>query len=129
MAVSEFLSLVKGLEGEFHHGCCVGADYQAHNTALQLGYRTVIHPPLNSEAMASCVADETRQPQAYLRRNKAIVNECDVLIAIPDSRSEKVRSGTWSTVRYARKMEVPVLIAYPGCEPDTLTEQWQGEIK
>ena len=39
----------------------------------------------------------------YLERNKNIVNAVDFIIAAPDG-PEKVRSGTWSTVRYAKKV-------------------------
>ena len=45
-------------------------------------------------------------------QHKQIVNVCDVLIAAP-SGPEKLRSGTWSTVRYARKLHKNITIVLP----------------
>lgn len=56
---------------------------------------------------------ELREPAEYLDRNHAIVDECSVLIAAPRSLTEEQRSGTWATVRYARKMGRPVVILDP----------------
>jgi len=41
-------------------------------------------------------------PTPYLSRNRAIVDETEMLIATPAEFTEQQRSGTWSTVRYAR---------------------------
>jgi len=42
------------------------------------------------------------------------VNECDVLIAAPGEFVERKRgSGTWGTVRYARKLGRPLVIIWP----------------
>lgn len=35
------------------------------------------------------------------------------MIATPSSKEEELRSGTWSTVRYARKLRRPVTLIYP----------------
>lgn len=47
-----------------------------------------------------------------LARNKAIVSRCDHLLACPDG-PERTRSGTWATVRYARKAGKPMTIIMP----------------
>ncbi len=52
----------------------------------------------------------------YLARNRDIVNAADVLIAGPGGMEEIMRSGTWATVRYARKKQKPVIIVYPNGE-------------
>lgn len=39
----------------------------------------------------------------YLDRNERMVTYCDVLLAFPEAEREVVRSGTWHTVRAARR--------------------------
>lgn len=100
-------------EIKFHHGGCVGADAQAHVIATTYGMTTVIHPPTNEKHQAYIVPDELREPKPYLDRNHDIVDECDFLIAAPKSEVEIRRSGTWATVRYARRAGKRVLIIPP----------------
>jgi outer membrane protein insertion porin family len=50
-----------------------------------------------------------------LDRNRAIVDSCDVLIACPKGPEEQ-RSGTWATVRYARKQKKRIVIIWPDGE-------------
>jgi hypothetical protein len=88
---------------EVHHGDCLGWDKQAHEIAADLGLRTVAHPPSNPSLRAYCDATEVRDPLPYLDRNKQIVLSCDKLVAAPEG-PEKTRSGTWSTVRFAKNV-------------------------
>ena len=88
---------------ELHHGDCVGADRLAHVTAVCVGMRVVLHPPTNDSKRAFCTADREWPPLPYLSRNKVIVDFCDEMIAMPRTSNEQLRSGTWATVRYARK--------------------------
>jgi len=46
-------------------------------------------------------------------RNHKIVDICDILVAFPQTNSETVRSGTYATIRYARKCKKPIIIIYP----------------
>lgn len=47
----------------------------------------------------------------YLERNANIVEESSILIACPiDKNEEEWRSGTWSTVRKARKRNIMIHI-------------------
>lgn len=97
---------------ELHHGDCVGADAQAHQIARDLGLRVVGHPPIKEELRAFCECDELREPDDYLVRNRHIVQETEILLALPQG-PEEVRSGTWSTVRYAQSHSRRVLINLP----------------
>jgi hypothetical protein len=91
---------------EFHHGDCVGADAQAHNLARVMFLLIHIHPPTNDYRRAFCTgAHHIHTPKPYLDRNHDIVDACDVLIATPEQDEEILRSGTWATVRYARKLQ------------------------
>jgi hypothetical protein len=96
-----------------HHGDCVGADASFHTICSNLGLPVVIHPPSDPKHRAFCKPSrDVRAPKPYLERNHDIVDETDVLIACPSSLREELRSGTWATVRYARKQSKPLWIIY-----------------
>ena len=99
----------------FHHGDCVGADEQAHALSKEFRYAPIIHPPKNPAKRAFCFApmDDMREPKDYLARNKDIVRESHAMIAAPAEYDEQLRSGTWSTIRYAEKLGRPVVIVFP----------------
>lgn len=97
----------------FHHGDCVGADAQAHDVAYRMGYMIVIHPPINQSKRAWCKGGSILEPDEYLARNHAIVDACDILIVTPRSGIESVRSGTWATVRYAKKQGTRIHMLNP----------------
>lgn len=90
---------------EAHHGDCLGADAEFHLLAYSLtgDPRVVGHPPANNQMRAYCGFDYCHVPKPYLDRNHDIVDETDVLIAAPWGYVENERSGTWATVRYARR--------------------------
>jgi len=107
-----FKSIIKAKEtDEFHHGMCVGSDKQAHDFIKSEEVKIVGHPPSFKKFMAECNCDIFMKPHDYLKRNKNIVDDTDILIATPDCK-EKVRSGTWSTVRYARKQHKKIYIIH-----------------
>lgn len=96
-----------------HHGDCIGADAMAHVVAKRLGVARHTHPPVNASKRAHCDdAEHTSEPREYLDRNHDIVDACASLIACP-SGPETLRSGTWSTVRYARKACKPITLVWP----------------
>lgn len=99
--------------GVFHEGDCIGADAQAARGARVAGFYIVGHPPINSSKRAFFQADALREPLPYLDRNKRIVNESEEMIATPGEFEEQLRSGTWSTVRYARRVKRPVWVILP----------------
>jgi hypothetical protein len=97
-----------------HHGDCIGGDEEIHSLCLAHGVDVVIHPPKETTWRAFCEgAVEVRDPLPYLDRDQEIVNESTVLIAAPDTAVEKLRSGTWATVRRARRKRIPVLLLLP----------------
>ncbi len=100
---------------EFHHGDCIGADDEAATLVYEhrATCKIVRHPPDNTQNRANNQCHrESREPKPYLERNRAIVDETLHLIAAV-SGPEEVRSGTWSTVRYARKMGRKITIIWP----------------
>ena len=97
---------------EFHEGDCVGADDESTTLARRLGFKIIVHPPINSSKRAFNIDfDDLVLPRKeYLARNKDIVDATDLLIAAPFTDEEERRSGTWSTVRYAWLMSKEVII-------------------
>lgn len=101
---------------EVHHGDCLGADAEFHD-AVVAGVagccRIVIHPPLDGKQRAFCstldVRVETVYPARFLDRNHDIVRASERLLACPRDK-EALRSGTWATVRYARKLGKAITI-------------------
>lgn len=99
------------------HGDCLGADNEADMIARELDIRRHIHIPTNNSRRAFCIAREgldiVYPPKPYLERNRDIVDSTCALIAAPKEMAETVRSGTWATIRYARKQGKPVWIVWP----------------
>lgn len=103
---------------ELHHGCCYGVDEITAYLAHMMGYQVFGHPPTNPSYVSTLAinSSHTMYPaKEYLDRNKDIVEITDVLIVVPDG-PEHLRSGTWSTKRYADRLgKLHILI--PAIEP------------
>jgi len=99
---------------EFHHGDCIGSDQQAHDIVRNIRKEVKIigHPPKYNKFRAYCEFDMEHKVHDYLNRNHYIVDDTDALVATPFDE-ETLRSGTWSTVRYARKLGKIVYIIKP----------------
>ncbi len=113
---NEFRNLISQIEfQEFHHGMCIGSDAEAHSIVSSLKKNTSIkivgHPPTYKEFMSNCDCDLLIRAEPYLQRNHNIVDSTDILIATPDTM-EKTQSGTWSTIRYARKKNKKIYIIH-----------------
>ncbi len=105
---------------QFDHGDCVGSDTQAHDLVRSIGSAEIhLHPPTNSKSRTRCNADVEHLPAPYLVRNRNIVDSTQVLIATPKGMKEELRSGTWATIRYARKLVRRIFIVYPNGEVET----------
>lgn len=100
---------------EFRHGDCVGSDAEAHYIVreLNLSIKIVGHPPINRTKRALCQFDEALPVEDYLPRNRKIVASSDELFATPENYVPKIRSGTWTTVRYANAANKPVTVIWP----------------
>lgn len=102
-----------------HHGVCIGADAEMHLLMLVWSKKAELigHPPINEQKMCKNLKGFTHlyPPKEYLIRNKDIVDlGVDGLIVIPKGFQEELRSGTWSTVRYARRRkDRKIIIIWP----------------
>ena len=106
---------------EFHHGDCRGVDAEFHNLVYQIrGSVTLlhIHPPTLDKDRAFCKPEQMSttvyDTRDYIKRNRAMVDACNVVYAFPKSRVEQKRgSGTWATIRYAKKVGKPCHVVFP----------------
>lgn len=115
---------------EFHHGACVGADEEAvglvHNQRIDCEdeafppsrwWRVYAYPASGVGTAVSGPAldlsDQIHTAKPPLDRNRNIVTAgIDGLLAGPKG-GEELRSGTWSTVRYARLLGRRIVIFWP----------------
>jgi hypothetical protein len=118
MRYPQAIALLNLLEGfpassEFHHGDCLGSDFEFHLMCeYKVATKIVVHPPLEDRWRAFCDGDVILEPDSYLKRNIAIVKACDLLIVCPEGKA-KLRSGTWHTVSQARLRKLPHVIIWP----------------
>jgi hypothetical protein len=97
------------------HGGAMGADTEF---GTWTGSVEVVIYPASAERYEywRCVQSPwltINPPIKPLVRNVIIANRCDHLLACPAEMVEQQRSGTWATVRYARKAGKPITLLLP----------------
>jgi len=101
----EFEKFIKAKKfKEFHHGMCKGSDEIAHHLIEKdkKNVNIIGHPPTWSGSVVQLPCHKVMKEDTYHKRNKDIVDSTDCLVATPDAK-ERAGSGTWKTIRYARK--------------------------
>ena len=101
---------------EVHHGDCIGADAEFDSLCRSRDCVINLHPATLERYRAGCKATPPavlHHPQSPLKRNRLIVVASDLLLAAPSSSSEVLRSGTWASIRYARKLGKRVVLILP----------------
>lgn len=116
---------------EFHHGGCIGGDDQLQHIVGVLrrtleedredftGPVIELHRGSTPEKWADDgFADEIHGPEDNIARNHIMVDlldPCgeDEMWAFPGEQAEVLRSGTWATIRYAKKQGVNLYVIYP----------------
>jgi hypothetical protein len=95
-----------------HHGDCIGADAEADAIAHTLNITVETHPAAVPDKLrAFCQGARRVWPvQPPLTRNRTMVKLADLVIAAPKEKLEVRRSGTWTTIRAAKSLRVPVII-------------------
>ena len=91
---------------EFHHGDCEGADAQAHDIVREFfpHVKITVHPPISNYLRAFKKGDTMMPLDNYIPRDERIVDSTDYLIGAPKvTDHEERRSGSWYTIRYARR--------------------------
>lgn len=103
------------------HGDCIGSDCEFDYLCAIRSINIIAHPCDIEAKRAHCEElhaeypyyFHARAPRPPLERNQTIVDEVDVLIVAPAGFEEEVRSGTWATVRRARRRGIPIFIVLP----------------
>ena len=97
---------------EAHHGNCLGGD-SVFAELVYPRFRTVAHPcNIPGLQLTRTTAHVYLPVKPPLDRNRDIVDACDILVACPKGPEER-RSGTWATIRYARKAGKPIRLVWP----------------
>lgn len=110
---------------EFHFGACVGVDELAFwlwatgGSGVAHAWPATMSPDWDARWRMDLTAKDIEtfgvvmhEPMHPLARNKQIVQNCDQLWAFPETDDDQSRSGTWSTIRYARSLDKQVFIDY-----------------
>lgn len=118
---------------EYHHGTCIGADDQFDAFVRLIdnpGSTIHIHPPNNAQKTADCHLRpiglrqvHIHSQKGYLDRNTDIVTCSHIIVACPGECHEVIRSGTWATIRRARRMKKPHVLVFPD---GSLEFSWQN---
>ncbi len=116
---------------EVHHGLCLGADEDFARVChalwgmavTQKGHPCDLERWRSDDACAFC--EEVFQPAPPLDRNRRIVERTEALVACPGGFEEERRSGTWATIRAARKLGRPVAIIWPDGRVER--ERWPAD--
>lgn len=112
--VSDLIRIISNIN-EIHHGDCIGCDEDFFEivTNLHDDIETHSHPCTIDSMRAHTKSDIEYEPGHPLDRNKNIVDLSDYIIGCPGTEEEVVRSGTWATIRYAKKENKSVIVIWP----------------
>lgn len=115
VGLSTYLQEHRAAIRTLHLGDCIKADEQMYELACALGLddTIILHPPFNNTKRAYCHAARSVRPRPYLIRNRMMAEACNTLLAAPAQAHEVVRSGTWHTIRCARKLDKRIIIFNP----------------
>lgn len=105
---------------EVHHGACLGADAEFVDMIHEQGdegwvCQIIAHPgdqPEMTDIESLKRSDLVLPRKPMFQRDRDIVNASTILLACPKG-PEEVRSGTWSTIRYARRTPCKIVIFWP----------------
>lgn len=110
-------SVVSALPERIIHGGARGADAELHAWLLMAGMAPgsidVWPASLDRWSFYADTGAVVHPIAAPLARDHIIAKNCDRLLATPRTMTEIIRSGTWATIRYARKARKPITIVLP----------------
>lgn len=99
------------------HGDCVGADAEFHEICRKPsmdGMKVECRPCTYNDLRAKTDATEIAPPVPPMERNRMIVADADIMVAIPPNFEEIKRgSGTWATIGFTRRANKPLYIIFP----------------
>lgn len=118
-----FSNIVGGLFEKFgnifRHGDCIGVDWEAGEIVADSfpEVSIIVHPPKNPKYRAYSNKYSVLLPEDdYLVRDHEMVRRADFTVGFPKDFHEELRSGTWATLRYAKKIKRNHMIIWPDGE-------------
>ncbi|MDP2683459.1 MAG: hypothetical protein Q8P20_00220 [bacterium] len=121
--IESFKSILDNFKNNFKeiiliHGDCIGADEDAHAIANNMNLK-IRKRPCNIISFRAFTEEGNiiADPEDPIIRNHKMVDESDELIACP-AGEEEIRSGTWSTIRCAKKLQKKLTIIWPSGQID-----------
>lgn len=123
---AEFARWIGGYKPtEFRHGACKGWDAEAVTLVHELfpTCRIIAYPGFgwkdkgsdrpDRDPLAIEFSDEVLPERFHFSRNRAIVDDSDLLIGLPPTFEPQKNGGTWYTIHYAIKRGVRTRIIDP----------------
>lgn len=109
------LNVLRAVDDSFIHGDCIGCDALAHDIAAHFDYRIYIRPCTirSKRAFRKDKVFHLYTPEDPMKRNTKIVEDGRMLVATPRQFKEVTKSGTWATIRRARRIGRPILYIWP----------------
>jgi len=95
------------------HGDCIGADAQFDQLCVEMDIDTMCRPCTIASQRAYTAARIIAPPEHPLSRNKKIVETSSLMVSTPSTEVDELRSGTWSTIRHAQRINAPIIIITP----------------
>jgi len=102
------------------HGACMGADIDFHNLVREVvpSCKIIAWPSTSNATRRECDADVVHDLMAPKKRDQLIVNFANYFVGCPHTDYEITQSGTWMTLRMARrKLEKGGLDSLHVCYP------------
>lgn len=114
----ELRRVLNQLRGEGYRWLGTGmarhSDAQANTLARRQGYATRGYPMTGNPHPPLFFVDWKQYAKPPLVRDDDIAIDCDVLVACPAGTEASLpRSGTWATIRRARKLSRKIIIIWP----------------
>jgi hypothetical protein len=113
----KFLALYPDIDEveAFLNGDCIGADLAVTNLVATFWPHVQIwkYPGDIPSKRAGGFSHVTMDPSDCLSRNREMVERSGLLVAFPGEFHEVLRSGTWATIRHARRRGIPTVFFWP----------------
>jgi hypothetical protein len=121
------------------HGACHGADREFDQLVRHLHPLVFMHLRPSNPSQAEWARRQQYGPldphrvSVYpeappLVRNRAIVSVSDRMIATPGTATEVMRSGTWATIRWARRVGRCLWLVWPDGLVQEEGEAWNPNL-
>lgn len=121
MTLEQFIAVAENLAAlgpeTVHHGGCIGADEQLHWLIVNFFPAIQVHVhkgdnPKKQAVLAYRPTDLVTSAKPNLTRNRDMVEVSGWVLGAP-AGEERLRSGTWATLRYADDLLRQQVIVYP----------------